>query len=979
MPKIIYKGYLFKRSNRPFRHQPLDTFIDDKPEAFPELPTMRGILSAHPDPVDEKEIHTTSTLISQPIHSRLVLPLEGSSLSSRKKSGRYHLQQGLDAAASFFGLSLGASPQQRLNSSQSAIDHLHLQQAPLSGLRRHPSAAIPIRASSKDDSFDSMNSSFHESVDRQHQGPGFDPSDSAPSDYVDKEDGHIWRAKYCVLDGGILYFYRNMTDGESVDALRERSDDNSSRNTSHQGASQVHSTAMVLPESAIASISDLSKSPMPRNTVHIAGLNESWDSSSWIWEKRVVLDCVGAVRSAELEYGPNSFELQGIVNDEDPESPTDTLILRARDQASMKEWIFQFHRSLASFVRDIMDVFGSTGTYLDIDCSNDYTPYSVHRSADDGQRLQRLLSRSPRTSNSPHNFNSLSHGHGRITIHRRRDRLSRRMSSDEIETFPSEIHGDGATGDREPFCSTPGNMQVAHRTAAQMSLPGRAGAKEERPPEAGSEVEGEKGVAALQSYISPSLRGKQALESSGGLTTTAPIRGRYVPPQLRHRPQGNRESFQTLEEREKAANQISTPIPQDRVSLPSSHNLDSLQSDEYSDTPFQLGGCADPRLVTSSIMDAANIPRNASIVTQSRAEPFGSSKFGREVGAVSERGIRDSNEDAYLIANDLMEAFTSPSLMSENASVLGISLFAIFDGHCGNQAARYAAEMLTSFLEEQLDFKKRLDGGNISTTLHDALINLDDTFCRICHEDGREWESGTTALVAVLMGKSLTVASMGDCRGIICRVADNRTSLGAGWNVLDDAGRTASGEDAGLGDGESCLWKEVAAVHKPSDENERKRIESANGWITTETEIPIGQLRRIDFEDEDVFGILSRCFNDGYDSAGRVRECRSAPQRILSISRVCGELAVSRAIGDRDFKAAFHQTMERPLPARSAEWDCPLQLSYPDDHSHVFKGNLIDNSPDVIQIDLSDTDSSEFLLFASDGLWVGQKVAVCFD
>jgi hypothetical protein len=92
-----------------------------------------------------------------------------------------------------------------------------------------------------------------------------------------------------------------------------------------------------------------------------------------LWGKRVALDCVGAVRSAELEYGPNSFELQGIINDDDPKTPgVDPLVLRARDGASMLEWIFQFHQSLVPFVKDIMDVFSTTGEYLDLDFAKHY-------------------------------------------------------------------------------------------------------------------------------------------------------------------------------------------------------------------------------------------------------------------------------------------------------------------------------------------------------------------------------------------------------------------------------------------------------------------------------------------------------------------------------------------------------------------------------------------------------------------------------
>ena len=116
-------------------------------------------------------------------------------------------------------------------------------------------------------------------------------------------------------------------------------------------------------------------------------------------------------------------------------------------------------------------------------------------------------------------------------------------------------------------------------------------------------------------------------------------------------------------------------------------------------------------------------------------------------------------------------------------------------------------------------------------------------------------------------------------------------------------------------------------------------------------EIPIGQLKRMVLFDQDVVDILKCCFVDRYQpSSPRA----AAPQRILQISRVCGELAVSRAIGDRDFKASYNaktSPVEEADP-KNAEggqkrWDCPLFLPYPDDHSRSFVGDLVGNKPDL--------------------------------
>jgi hypothetical protein len=41
-------------------------------------------------------------------------------------------------------------------------------------------------------------------------------------DYIDPADGHIWRSKYCVLEDGVLYFYRHQADAETPQAHAER-------------------------------------------------------------------------------------------------------------------------------------------------------------------------------------------------------------------------------------------------------------------------------------------------------------------------------------------------------------------------------------------------------------------------------------------------------------------------------------------------------------------------------------------------------------------------------------------------------------------------------------------------------------------------------------------------------------------------------------------------------------------------------------
>jgi hypothetical protein len=64
-----------------------------------------------------------------------------------------------------------------------------------------------------------------------------------------------------------------------------------------------------------------------------------------------------------------------------------------------------------------------------------------------------------------------------------------------------------------------------------------------------------------------------------------------------------------------------------------------------------------------------------------------------EVGASSECGVRNSNEDAYVVINNLDEMIASQGLTSFAKQDVGQTkqqgLFAIFDGHVGNQGEVY--------------------------------------------------------------------------------------------------------------------------------------------------------------------------------------------------------------------------------------------------------------------------------------------------
>jgi serine/threonine protein phosphatase PrpC len=121
-----------------------------------------------------------------------------------------------------------------------------------------------------------------------------------------------------------------------------------------------------------------------------------------------------------------------------------------------------------------------------------------------------------------------------------------------------------------------------------------------------------------------------------------------------------------------------------------------------------------------------------------------------------------------------------------------------------------------------------------------------------------------------------------------------------------------------VGDSQTVLCRggeavQLLAPHKPNNECERQRINAANGWISSEI--------------------------DG-DSV---------------VYRVCGDLSVSRAIGDIDYKYRWGNILTSPY------------IAWPSEHSHTITSDLIVATPDVISMQIED--DFEFLIIASDGLW----------
>jgi len=265
-----------------------------------------------------------------------------------------------------------------------------------------------------------------------------------------------------------------------------------------------------------------------------------------------------------------------------------------------------------------------------------------------------------------------------------------------------------------------------------------------------------------------------------------------------------------------------------------------------------------------------------------------------DYGLSEEMGYRQSMEDACTIVQHLNIApLCLPDLAPQ-------SFFGVFDGHGGVSASHYLAQHLHvnvahGLLDANNDIFKILDS-TAPNSIYDspaAIQALDTTITRSLKASflktdqdfittSNNPQHGSTATSALVLGKRLYCANVGDSRTMICRNFQP---------IL------------------------LSQDHKPNREDESKRIRDAGGFVIN--------------------------------------------------SRVMGELAVSRAFGDVDFKRGIQSIIEQEggsLPSNEAtgnngndidpsSWDKPLIIA----------------EPDVQAITITEQD--QFLLLACDGLF----------
>ncbi|XP_073149139.1 uncharacterized protein [Henckelia pumila] len=273
------------------------------------------------------------------------------------------------------------------------------------------------------------------------------------------------------------------------------------------------------------------------------------------------------------------------------------------------------------------------------------------------------------------------------------------------------------------------------------------------------------------------------------------------------------------------------------------------------------------------------------------------------------RGRRKTMEDRTLCSFELRIPFPGPKGVKE----INVRMMAVFDGHNGSEASQMASDLLleyfilhTYFLLDttysilsrnfvwllpgkggavpafrkiewnddtnrfQVTLSAILDGSFPLEILKEALLraihDIDATFSQDAHR--YNLNSGTTATVVLLADTQILVANVGDSKAFLCsevyqspfeakatvfRIVRQRRATNTSPSLKDYHRLKSEASNGWM----FLIAKELTNDHHPDRDDERSRVESAGGHIST----------------------------------------------WAGVARVNGQLAVSRAIGDIHYKS----------------------------------------------------------------------------
>ncbi|RID63452.1 hypothetical protein BRARA_E02459 [Brassica rapa] len=169
-------------------------------------------------------------------------------------------------------------------------------------------------------------------------------------------------------------------------------------------------------------------------------------------------------------------------------------------------------------------------------------------------------------------------------------------------------------------------------------------------------------------------------------------------------------------------------------------------------------------------------------------------------GSYADKGSREYMEDEHICIDDLSSHLPSSFFRFP----LPVAFYGVFDGHGGSEASQYIKENATRlFFEDDVFRESHFVLNNFFLQevekSHREAYRLAD----LAMEDESivSGSCGTTALTALVIGRHLMVANVGDCRAVLCR----------GGKAVD-----------------------MSFDHKSTFELERRRVEELGGYFEGE-------------------------------------------------------------------------------------------------------------------------------------------------
>ncbi|KAF5747247.1 putative protein phosphatase 2c [Tripterygium wilfordii] len=125
-------------------------------------------------------------------------------------------------------------------------------------------------------------------------------------------------------------------------------------------------------------------------------------------------------------------------------------------------------------------------------------------------------------------------------------------------------------------------------------------------------------------------------------------------------------------------------------------------------------------------------------------------------GSCAERGPKQYMEDEHICIDNLIEHLHATSDFPSPGAFYGV-----FDGHGGTDAALFVRNNILRYIIEDSHFQACLE-----KAIKCAFVKADYAFA---DDSTLDISSGTTALTALIFGRTLIIANAGDCRAVLGR------------------------------------------------------------------------------------------------------------------------------------------------------------------------------------------------------------------